>query len=88
MTLTVKKAADKIGVSASLVYSWCTTKRLRHYRVGDIGKRGKILIDEADLDAFLDSLKVEPAAATVASEPQVRRPRAPRLRHVTLQQSA
>ena len=53
-------------ISASLVYGWCEDHLLRHYRTGGKGKRGKILIEEAALDAFLQSRKVEvkPVVAT------------------------
>jgi excisionase family DNA binding protein len=51
--VTVKQAASKACVSASLVYEWCQSGSLPHYRFGRPGKRGKILIDEADLQGFL-----------------------------------
>jgi excisionase family DNA binding protein len=57
--LTVKMAAEKAGVSAALVYKWCDERRLRHYRLGGEGKKGKILIEESDLEAFLQSVCVE-----------------------------
>src|SRR5689334_19549696 len=60
MKLTVKQAAERAGVSPALVYEWCEERRLPHYRAGRQGRRGKILIEEADLDAFIESLKVEP----------------------------
>jgi excisionase family DNA binding protein len=57
--LTVKQVAARLRISASLVYSWCEDHMLPHYRMGGKGKRGKILIEEAVLDAFLQSRKVE-----------------------------
>jgi excisionase family DNA binding protein len=57
--LTVKQVAERLRISASLVYSWCEDQILPHYRMGGKGKRGKILIEEAVLDAFLQSRKVE-----------------------------
>jgi excisionase family DNA binding protein len=57
--LTVKQVAERLRISASLVYSWCEDRILPHYRMGGKGKRGKILIEEAALDAFLQSRKVE-----------------------------
>lgn len=57
--LTVRRAAEKAGVSPSLVYTWCREKRLPHLRVGAEGRRGQIRIDPADLDAFLKSLRQE-----------------------------
>ncbi len=56
--LTPKEAADRIGVSSSLVYQWCDERRLPHYRMGGKGRRGKILIAPKDLDAFLASCRV------------------------------
>jgi excisionase family DNA binding protein len=57
--LTVKQVAERLRISASLVYSWCEDRVLPHFRMGGKGKRGKILIEEAALDAFLQSRKVE-----------------------------
>jgi excisionase family DNA binding protein len=65
--LTVKQAAERAGVSDSLIYQWCDERRLVHYRVGGAGKRGKILIDPADLDACMASLKVEARDAPMHS---------------------
>jgi excisionase family DNA binding protein len=57
--LTVKQAAVRAGVSPSLIYAWCREKRLPHYRVGKEGRRGRIRIDPADLDAFVGTLRQE-----------------------------
>lgn len=64
MKLTPRQAATKIGCSVATVYILCDAKRLGHYRVG--AGRGKILIDEQDIEAFLASCKVEAAPATVS----------------------
>ena len=72
MKLTVKQAACRAGVSSSLIYAWCAGRLLRHYRPGKQGKRGKILIDEADLDAFLAGCAVEPAGQSLTGEPATR----------------
>lgn len=61
--LTVKQAASRAGVSSALVYQWCDERRLVHYRCGGQGRRGKILIHPADLDAFLEGCKVTPEAS-------------------------
>jgi len=58
--LNVKQAAERAGVSPALVYEWCDEKRLTHYRCGAKGRRGVIRIDEPDLAAFLETLKVRP----------------------------
>lgn len=56
--LTVKAAAQRAGVSISLIYALLRLKRIPAYRVGARG-RGKWLIDEADLDGFLANCKAE-----------------------------
>lgn len=57
--LTVADAAARAGVSESLIYQFCEERRLTHYRLGGRNKRGKIMIAPADLDALMESLKVE-----------------------------
>jgi excisionase family DNA binding protein len=56
--LTVAQAADRARVSGSLVYEWCASKRLAHFRFGKPGRRGRILIEESDLTAFIDVCRV------------------------------
>ena len=56
--LTVKEAADKLGVSPSLVYQLCKERKLRHCRIG-LG-RGKVLIPEEAIEDFLKSSEVTP----------------------------
>jgi excisionase family DNA binding protein len=57
--ITVSEAADRAGVSVSLVYQWCAERRLPHFRLGRCGRRGKLLIEQDDLDVFLESSRVE-----------------------------
>ncbi len=57
--LTVKQVAERIGVSDSLIYEWCSAGLLRHYRFGGKGRRGKLLIEENDLEAFLAACRHE-----------------------------
>ena len=57
--LTVKQVSERLRISPSLVYSWYEAHLLPHYRMGGKGRRGKILIEEAALDAFLQSRKIE-----------------------------
>lgn len=59
MKLTPREAAERARVSQNLIYQWCAEKRLPHLRLGRRGSRGKILIEQADLDAFLERQKVE-----------------------------
>lgn len=70
--LSPKEVAQQLGVSVSLVYQWTTGEgRLAHYRTGGEGKRGRIIIDPADLDAFMRSLKVEGRSPAPSSSGQV-----------------
>ncbi len=55
--LTVKQAAERLGVSPSTVYHLCAAKLLPHSRVG-LG-RGVIRIAEADLERYLAGRRVE-----------------------------
>ena len=61
MKLTVKEVVERLEgkVSASMVYQWIEEERLPHYRLGGEGRRGKILIDEDDLNRFLAECRVE-----------------------------
>lgn len=68
--LTVKGVANRVGVSAGLVYDWIASGRLVHFRFGKSAKRGAIRIAEADLDAFLQTLRR-------GAEPRVSKPPAP-----------
>jgi excisionase family DNA binding protein len=71
--MTVREAAAKIGVSASLVYELCREGVLRLTRHGRPGKRGTIRISE------------EAVAEYVAGCQQQGRPHAALpLRHITL----
>jgi excisionase family DNA binding protein len=57
--LTPSEVAEKLGVSKSLVYQWVEEKRLSAYRLGGGGRRGRILVDEADLGVFLASCRAD-----------------------------
>lgn len=57
--LSVQETAERLGVSPSLVYQWCQERTLPHLRLGTAGRRGKIRIDEADVDAFIAASRVE-----------------------------
>lgn len=67
--LTVQQAAQRANVSVALVYVWCSSGQLAHYRLGAKGKRGGIRIDDVDLTAFL-------ASCRKAGESDAARPRA------------
>jgi excisionase family DNA binding protein len=68
LLLSPQQAATLVGVSVSLVYQLCAERRLPHYRVGGDGRRGKVLIDEKDLETFLADCRVEADGAD-ESEP-------------------
>jgi excisionase family DNA binding protein len=81
--VTVSEAAKHACVCESIVRSWVASGKLPHSRVGTLGKRGKIVIAEEDLDGFLANFKVgkkEPQqkAATAPT------PITPQYRHVRL----
>jgi excisionase family DNA binding protein len=75
MKLTAKQAAARAGVSPGLVYAWCEARRLPHYRMPGRGRRGKLLIDADELDAFLAASRVEAQEETPIRRP-IRRFRA------------
>lgn len=54
--LTVREAAERLGISPGLVYGLCARKRLRHERYG-LG-RGVIKIPEDAIDEFRRSVSV------------------------------
>ncbi len=66
--LSVKEAANRLGVSPSLVYQWCTEKRLPHIRLGRAHQRGKILLEEQDVLAFLTAARIEAGEETSPAE--------------------
>ena len=51
--LTPKQVAERVGVSDSLVYEWCSQGLLRHFRFGGKGRRGCIRIEQPDLEEFM-----------------------------------
>jgi hypothetical protein len=55
---TVKQLAAQAGVSVNLVYQWCQAGDLAHVRLGAAGRRGKIVISEADWAAFVAARRV------------------------------
>jgi excisionase family DNA binding protein len=68
--LTVKQAADRMGVSSATVYLLCANRHLRHTRIG-LG-RGKIAITEESVQEYLQGREVGP--------PRPKPPPAPRPR--------
>lgn len=78
--LSVRQVAERLGVSPSIVYGWVASGELSHFRLGAKGRRGKVAIAEADLDAFLASRKREGRRET--PPPPKRQPT--RLKHLHL----
>lgn len=69
--MTVKQAAEELGISASLVYGLCAAGRIRHERHG-LG-RGTIRIPAEALDEYRHQSTVTGAAApTQPSPPRVK----------------
>jgi excisionase family DNA binding protein len=60
MSLTVKQAAERLGVSPSLVYGLCAAGKIRHERHG-LG-RGCIRIPPEALDEYRRAAEVRPQA--------------------------
>ncbi len=54
---SVREAARWLGVSIATIYALCSSRKLKHYRLGL--KRGKIVIDDNDLAAFRDGLRID-----------------------------
>jgi excisionase family DNA binding protein len=79
--VTVQQAAERAEVSAGLVYCWIESGMLPHYRLGANGRRGKIVIAEADLVAFLESMKV---GVQAVQAPTPRPARKLKLKYLTL----
>lgn len=51
--MTVQQAAEKIGISASLVYDLCREGIIRHTRHGMPGHRGTIRISDEAVAEYL-----------------------------------
>lgn len=56
--MSVADAAKYLGLDRTSVYRMCDARKIRHRRMGLNG--GRIVLDRADLDAYLESCVVEP----------------------------
>jgi excisionase family DNA binding protein len=56
--MSVKIAAQKLGVSAATVYALCAARKISFSRVG-LG-RGVIRLSDSDLEAYLAAHRVQP----------------------------
>jgi excisionase family DNA binding protein len=68
--MTVQEAAERLGVSVSLVYSLCASRRLRHERHG-LG-RGVIRIPPEAIEEYRQSVTVASAAPKVPARKPTR----------------
>lgn len=76
--LSVREAAQRLGVSPPLVYRLCSARRLRHERIGL--RRGRIRIPEEAIEEYRRSVTVGASRAV----PDPTRPRVRKLRHLQL----
>jgi len=65
MQLSVREAADRLGVSTALVYALCARKRIRHERHG-LG-RGTIKITEEALKEYRQTVTVNAVTTSKAT---------------------
>ena len=82
--LSVKQAAQRLGVSTALVYSLCAKKRLRHERLG-LG-RGVIRIPEDAIVEYRQSHTVQVETVGQATPPAPK-PKPVKLQHLRLKTS-
>lgn len=73
--LDVAAAAAHLGVSEAFVRRLVLEKRVRYYKVGKF-----VRFRPADLEAFVDAGRIDPAEVRVRSSPTHGRPRARRTR--------
>jgi excisionase family DNA binding protein len=73
--LTVKQAAERLGVSPGLIYSLVSARKIRYTRVGH--GRGRLRIPEDALEEYV-------AKATFGVEETKPEPRRFRLKHLKL----
>jgi excisionase family DNA binding protein len=78
--MTVKQAAEDLGVSVALVYQLCSAGKIRHERHG-LG-RGVIRIPPEALEEYRQSCTIGGQRAEPATPTPVVKPTRPRLKHV------
>ena len=57
--VTPKEAAALMRICQSMVYQLTNEGRLPYLRVGGKGKRGKKLIKESDIEAFMEACRAD-----------------------------
>lgn len=55
--ISIREAAQRIGLAECSVRQLCQAGKLRHLRVGE--RRGRIRIEEADLESYLQAMTNE-----------------------------
>lgn len=61
--MTVKEAAQRLGISVSTLYALARRGSIGHYRISSRpGTRGKVLFEERHLEDFLASVEQVPRA--------------------------
>lgn len=63
--LSVKEAAESLGLNRSAVYSLVASKQLVCYRIGPNG--GRIRFKASDLDAYVDGCRQGPKVKVAAA---------------------
>jgi excisionase family DNA binding protein len=56
--MTVKEAAEKLGVSVATIYQLCAARKIRHERHGL--RRGTIRISEDAIEEYRESVTTSP----------------------------
>ena len=79
--LTVGQCAERLGVSAGVVYSALLAGALSGYRLGRANKRGSWRVMPCDLEAWLESLKSVKPRPTPPASPK---PKPEPLKHLKL----
>lgn len=57
--MNVREAAEKLEISRSLLYRLIEEGRIKCVRIGQRGRRGKIVIREPDIEVFLKECRAE-----------------------------
>lgn len=74
--MTVREAADQLGLSVRLVQKLCQLRKIRHLRISTGGRRSLIQILPEHIAEFRSTCEVAPSDAPEMSAPcRARRPR-------------
>ena len=52
--MTLKEAAQKLGIAPLTLYTWCQMKKIPYFKIGRF-----VRFDERDLDRFIAQQRVE-----------------------------